>query len=872
MRKKCIAIAKKAMVWTLAASMLVATPLTASASGLRDVYKVEDGWGGDVPSDSNDTRTGTVTSTNSSTYTGILKDDAKITGIILSETDVKMELTGAYNSKDQQVKMLKVDFEGTLEDTEKAKLYKRLTWKVNGLDGHYGLNVVALNNRITVDADGNIVPKKPDGSLDEMALIAKGGGSATVTVSLDYHEDNIHFSSTATVFVKQYATKLWFDEELTAKNNKIAYEGTSVDLNKYLKKEPSTANDEVTFEIVKDPNKAATLKNGVLKFKNNKAGSEVTVVALGEKYKSDNTPITVQQATHATKVEIREVGTEKTIKKTDWLVNDYGDGKGQLAEKAPKFEAVLWAKIDGNKKATQLNANDRTKCTDEIIWSSKKPAVVEVVGVGDQVTLLPMSVGTAQVVAQSSGGKKGTLTVNVKANMTGFEIDVESTDVYSGQSIKLGSDQKYEANGSDNFTETALAWTIEAVDKDGNVDSNATKAMKKIASINAKGVLTIKPDLKLPEGETTAKIMVAATNAKTIGKNGETGYEKAKKMSKKYVEFTAKQIDITSITVYSNMYSETEIASATSNGSQVKTGKGKDQTIAVDRSKTYKVVAEALIDGVKTTTLPGGKPVATALSWVTSNDKIAAARGNSNGSGTVEAVKKGKATISINGSAKKGSKYVAIKATFKTNVTVPTKTLVLTTKNSAIAGTGKNQNIAIKATLEKGTTSKAKDIVWTATQNGKPVSQTTSSKENSIKGGKLVLKKEKYDVGDTFVVYAKLPEAGVQTSITLKVVKASGAVQFVATEESTDKLPSKTVKSNDETFELFSKIRLGSKKTDPWVTPDVDDVAKVTYTVNKKGIVQLVGNEVTPIKKGTVKITATTADGKKATLTVKVED
>lgn len=862
MRKKCIAIAKKAMVWTLAASMLVATPLTASAAGLRDVYKVEDGWGGDVPSDSKDTRTGTVTSTNTGTYTGVLKDEQKLTGIVLNETDVKMEMDGAYDPKNPVLKGLEVEFLGNLSQDEKDKLAKHLTWKSSKL------SVVNLNNRI--DAENN--KKDPNGSLEKMTLVARGGGEATVTVSLDDHENNIHFTSTATVFVKQYAEKLWFDEELTAENNKIAYEGTSVDLNKYLKKEPSTANDEVTFEIVKDPNKAATLKNGVLKFKNNKAKSVVTVVALGEKHKSANTPITVQKANHATKVEIREVGKEK-VKKFDWLVNTYGDEKNMI-ESAPKFEAVLWAKIGESKKAEELKASNREECTDKITWSSKKPAIVDVKGDGDQVTLIPKAVGTAQVVAQSSGGKKGTLTVNVKANMTGFEIDVESTVVYSGQSIKLGSDQKYKANGSDNFTETALAWSIEAVDEDGNVDRKATQAMKKIASVNAKGVLMIKPDLKLTGDQKEATIRVVATNAKKIGKSGETGYMPAKQMDKKAVVFTAKQIDITSIVVYSNMYSETEIASATSNGSQVKTGKGKDQTIAVDRSKTYKVVAEALIDGVRTTELPGGKPVATALSWVTSNDKIAAARGNSNGSGTVEAVKKGKATISINGSAKKGSKYVAIKATFKTNVTVPTKTLVLTTKNSAIAGTNKNQTITLKAALQKGTTSKAKDIVWTATRNDDPVSQTPSSKENSIKGGKLVLKKDKYNVGDTFVVTATLPEAGVQTSMTLKVVKASGAVQFVDSAESTSQLKTLSMKSSedDKTYEIFSKIRLGSKKTDPWVTPDEGDVAKVTYTVNKKGIVQLVGNKVTPIKKGNVKITATTADGKKATLTVKVTD
>ena len=851
MRKKCIAIAKKAMVWTLAASMLVATPLTASAAGLRGVDKVEDGWGGDVPSDSKDTRTGTVTSTNTGTYTGVLKDEQKLTGIVLNETDVKMEMDGAYDPKNPVLKGLEVEFLGNLSQDEKDKLAKHLTWKSSKL------SVVNLNNRI--DAENN--KKDPNGSLEKMTLVARGGGEATVTVSLDDHENNIHFTSTATVFVKQYAEKLWFDEELTANPNQITYEGTSVDLNEYLKKEPSTANDEVTFEIVKDPDKAATLKNGVLKFKAKKDGKVVTVVAIGERHKSANTPITVQKANHATKVEIREVGKDK-VKKFDWLVNTYGDEENKI-ESAPKFEAVLWAKVDGSNKAKELTAEDRNQCTDKITWSSKKPAIVEVEGNGDQVTLIPKAVGTAQVVAQSSGGKKGTFNVTVRANMTGFEITAETKNLYSGQTVKLGSDQKYAANGSDNFTETALAWAIEGA------DNTETKKMKSVASINAKGVLTIKPDLK---GVT--KIRVTATNAKAIGKkNVDKEYQKAKAMPKKEMEFNLTQIDITSITVYSNMYSTgKKIAGALSDGSRVKTDKGIDQTIAVDRSKTYKVVATAKIDGKEIDKLPDGKPIATALSWVTSNDKIATARGNSNGSGTVAAVKKGKANISINGSAKKGSKYVAIKATFKTNVTVPTKTLVLTTKNSAIAGTNKNQTITLKAALQKGTTSKAKDIVWTATRNGEKVSQTTSSKENSIKGGKLVLKKDKYNVGDTFVVTARLPEAGVQTSMTLKVVKASGKVQFVENESSDGKITSISKASTDDTFEIFSKIQVSG--TTGWELPGADEgkVAAVTYTVNKKGIVQLVGNKVTPIKKGNVKITATTADGKKATLTVKVTD
>ena len=197
-------------------------------------------------------------------------------------------------------------------------------------------------------------------------------------------------------------------------------------------------------------------------------------------------------------------------------------------------------------------------------------------------TLLPKAVGTAQIVAQASGGKKGTLSVTVRANMTGFEIETDTTDVYTGQSIKLGSNQFYAQNGSDNFTETALKWDIEAIEG----DTLSTRDMKKYASINSKGILTIKPDLK---GATEVKITVSATNAKTIGKRDDSEYRKAKTM-KQYVTFTVTQIDITSITVYANMYSSSKIAGASTSDDRrkVSTDKGVEQKIPVEKSKTKK--------------------------------------------------------------------------------------------------------------------------------------------------------------------------------------------------------------------------------------------------------------------------------------------
>lgn len=861
MRKKCIAIAKKAMVWTLAASMLVATPLTASAAGLRDVYKVEDGWGNTIEQDGDDdTSTGTVSSTKTDSNTSVLKGASRIEGIVLSETDVKMEMEGAYNPSSKVEKKLTVDIvwsEGTNPEDEdvvalEADLIRLFKWSSDK-------KVVALDNR-----KGKAEATK--GIVDEMFLVAKAGGDTKVTVSLNDNENNIHLSATANVSVKQFASELAFSDELAVD----AYEGVSLNLDEYLVKTPKTATDEITYEITDTKN--ATLKNGVLKFKTKKAGEKVTVVAIGERAKPARKTITIREATPATKVEIRKVGTTEKIKSYPWVINTDGDKNN-----SNEFEVVLTAKVDGTTTSDITADNNRQACTDQITWSSKKPSIVEVKGTGkgDKVKLIPKAVGKAQIIAQASGGKKATLNVDVKANLTGFEITANTKVLYSGQSIKLGSVQHFAENGSDNFTDAGLKWSF--------AGSNAeVKAMKKVASINAKtGVLTIKPDItNVKDGTKTIK--VTAANAKAIGKKGDTGYKKTGEVkASNSLDFDLKQVEFTKIVVFKNMSKKSgQIAAAHVDGNQkvvVDEKNGKD-TIAVPKSKTYAVYAEASVDGK-----PLSKEEAIkALNWGSSSEKVAVASRNANGSGTVEAVKKGTATISVSGPVKnKSGKYVAMKTSFKASVTVPTKTLVLTTKNSAIAGTGKNQNIAIKATLEKGTTSKAKDIKWSAVRIYKDadgvehkdtITEQTGSKNNSVKGGKLVLKSGQYAVGDTFVVTARLVEAGVQTSMTLKVVKASGAVQFVENAESDRKLPSLSMKSSDDkTYEIFSKIR-GSQKSDPWLTPDVDDVAKVTYTVSKKGIVQLVGNKVTPIKKGNVKITATTADGKKATLTVKVTD
>lgn len=846
---------QKAMVFTLTAAMLIGTPLSASAAGLVDIYKTEDGWGDKVPGSDDDTRTGTVTSTVTSTDTRVLGVDGVLEGIVLSETDVELEMVGAYDSTHPVKESLKVDFvwsDDANHEADEKLLEKKFKWETTDRD------IVSLNN-----------PNK-NGKLSEMEVVAKAGGKAGVTVSLNDYENNIHFTTTANVTVKQYASELSFSKEL----DEEAYENVSLTLEDYLVRDPKTASDEVSYEVVRGN---GTIKNGVLKLGKLTKGDKVTVIAIGEKVKSEPKEITIKAAVPATKVAIRKVKTTDKITKYDWLVN---------TESENQFEVVLDTKA--TKDITPDNADRFTLCTDKITWSSQKPEIVAVQGSskGDVVTLVPKKVGSSKITAQTSSGKKGTLNVTVRANLTGFEISADTTTLYSGQSIKLDATQYFAAEkGNDkanaNFTDAGLTWSF-AGEKD------AVKAMKKAAKLNAKtGVLTINADVS-----GVKEIKVTATNAKKIGKKGDATEEKAKTLEpigKQPITFELKQINITNITVYENTGKDAKpIAHVFVDNSGKKPKlvtekidkKVSTVTIPAGTTRTYAVVAEGSVVGT------GEKVAINAedmLNWASAKEKVAVAtRINGAKRGNVKAESKGSAKITVSGATTLdgGKKYKAISASFTASVTAPTKSIKLSTKNSAIQATGKKQTVTIKAALDKGCTSKTKEIVWKARNI------TTDDTTLTATGGKVQLPIGSYKAGDIILVTAKIPSAGVQSRMTLKVVEPSIAVEIRngKTEGAGEIFTVGKKKNNAEirlsdattNLQMVSMVNVGTKTAPEWAVAGGDashsHVANVTYTVNKKGIVQIVDGEVKGIKAGTVKITATTADGKKATLTVKVTE
>lgn len=868
MKKRCMAIAKKVMVWSLAASMLVATPLTASATGLNEVYKIEDS-GGNVIGNPEHSRTGTVSGTGS--RTGVLRNDAKITGIVLDETDVNLTMNDGKKN-DKKKLTVKLLTEGTIPDEEMKALNKLFKWSSSDTE------VVATENLAKLD---------PERKTNVMELNAKAGGEATVTVSLDHDEFNIHYTATANVSVKEYATKLEFSKKLMPEitfeadngdkvTKRNGYVGHSVNLNDALVKTPLTANDEITFAIVngydaktkKNAKNVATLsKTGVLTYK--KAGW-VQIVAIGERKQSEVLDINIDAGTPANKVEIWLDKAGETRKaaaqKLDVSVNE---------QRELKVVAKLYAKAAKN----PMTEAERNGCTDKVVWESNKPAIVKIQGSGDNVTLIPTGVGKATITAKTSAGKKTTLGVTVSATMTDITIKTKDSNIYSGQTLELQADRYFgEGEKYKNFPGSdGVTWSL--------VNNSADK---KYASIK-KNVITIKPSVS----DAQSPIKVTVKSAKKYGS------PKANVLTtSKPLELTLKQADVSQITVFEGAGGRLAAVGYEKKADNFSKG---TVTLNAGNSKTLLVTAYGP-DG--STMIPDTNiPLATTLNISVNNDKyVSLVPNKNNGNATVTAKNnKGKATIKVSGTKMnkaatptKAASYKAITASFKADVKTPAKSIQLAYKAKVVKanldskGVTKKQTIKVTATLPKGTTTNAKNIQWKATVNGTPITATIKNG----KTGSITLDAGKYNAGDVITVYASVKEGqvagdkvavGASSTITIPVVKPSKAVEIWDTETNKPFVNSKDKKNQADLnltegdgkvteLNMTAKVKVAGTTGDEFVEPGLNGAADVTYSVNKKGIVTIVDGKIKGVMPGTVKITATSSDNRKATLTVKVAE
>lgn len=873
---------QRAMVFTLTAAMLVGTPLTASAAGLVDLYSISDG-NPDHPNTGSEpaSPTGTVTNTDTNTNTGILKNNEEaIIGIVLDKDYVNAE-----KGVKETLKATFITANGTLDGTDKERnvleqLAGKIKWEVLFADGNAAKNGVAANEVLSISAsaaDRTVVTLNPrQGTVkdEEMIVRAKVEGryffnvDGSVKELTDYNSTE-GYEAEAKVYIKEYSEGLKFE------NLPTAYAKHTINLNNYLVRTPATANDDITW-ISSDTKVATVTAAGVVTFKKAADTANLTITAVSERGKKAVWTISaVDAGTPASKVEILETADATTAFKTTttdlntkldgWkditkvvYVKMYAKEKAYTTDsRAPETtSAAVGADVEPTGTLKLIEMANGTKyigedkkvhvlnVTDEIDWSSNKAAIASVAGGKASATLTAKSVGKATITAKTSSGKKANLAVTVKATLDTLTITNKETKLYTGQSLQM-TYTKDPAKSTD-----AVVWSIEKVNNRPNPN----------ATINSKGVLTIKPKLAAD----CKTVTVLLQSKKAVDRAG--GVKEVVVAEKKVINLV--QSNITDIKV---MKGNTVIADA-----EVVNGKVKaNQRINKTDNKT---ILNVPVTGTYKVEVKGGS--ADTLAWKSSNANVAEITSTGD-QVRIKANKSGTATITVSGAYENGTKASAIKTTFKVTVQQPAKTLtlnkpsvVLNQKNNK-QGVAQKQTVSFKATLgPKG--AKKETVIWT-------LDAATSAAE--LKNGKLTMNAPV--VGDVFVVTASVP-TGAKATATVKILNKTTGVAIAQKADLNDGAPELftwTNPKNQKTTNNATEVELGgkfkmypfvnisaTKGTADWKTAGATNCEGVTYTVNKKGIVTI-GSDGTVygIKPGTVTITAKTPTNKKATLKVTVK-
>lgn len=798
---------KNAVVYAVAASMLVATPLTASA-GLRDVYKVTDGSGNVISGDPEEP-TGTVT--NTYTDTTVLKDnDPYIIGISLDQTSVK-----TVKGEEAELRAT-VLFDGNVPEAAREEANKLIRWETSDL----------WTVSVKVDASDRTVayltPRKGTAAGKEVEITASIGnpnGESDYDFTFKDEEGKEHhvegfqkyYEAKASVYVKEYTETLSFKS--TVKEEQLA--NHKLDLGAALVRSPETANDTITWSS-SNTSVATVTATGVVTFKlkKNTESAEVVIRAAGEMAdkKSGKAYVekkfVVKKGIPATGVTITKVtGSEDDTKTTKGSV-DLGAKDGDKSDHTVTLTATM----------------SPEDTTDVIEWTSSKTAFVEVITYDNDekaktstVQLKPLKPGTSTITAKASNGKKATYKLTVKATLKDFEIIgyTKGGKYYAGQTLQL------DVKTNPSVCTTKVTWALD-------------DAGKSLAKINSKGLLTIK-------AKASGKITVTATS-------------KDSKKIAKTADINVTQSEVNKIEVTDNVTGAT-VASyyVNDNGVVKKTTSGEAKmAVNADKSRTFTATVDEKA-------IPAGDGAKT-LNWKTSNAKVATVVANGDGTASITALKAGTATITVSGVYnKKGSgTYKPINAIFKVKVTQPITTMTMNKPSVVAKATGKTQSISLSVKKNKGAKG---TVTWTATKNGVKADVVSTK-------GKVTLKKNEYAVGDVFVITATA-DTGVKARSVITVKKVTDKVTLK--EGTDVLSGTKTITLGEKSYydiTPYITVKENGAKVD--YVAGKDGTEGVTYTVSKSGVVSVVGNQVYIVGTGKAKITAKTATGKKASFTVKV--
>ena len=835
-----IRVIKKMMAYLLVGAMVLSTPMTASATepSIADVYTdTDDGDGSGTLSGSG---------TNSDMFNETLGDEkvqAQVIGLALDKTSLSLEKNGAVDSDRLQARVLFTDYspeheEMVLAADAKTKeiIDKFLKWRVIDDKGNTVNNVVGLSYY-----------EKPDNGGKDYSRVnvnAKHGGTVQVQAYIDYNNnkklDAGEFHAEATVTVKEFANDFTWNVPADEK----FFMNWEYDLNDYIKLDPETASDDVSFYATGSNAKKVTISDsGIMKVKKVSKNDTVEVVATIENGVNHKTTLTLDPGSPAKKVEF----VEKTV------TLDHGKQKEREHEVKVKLIPVT--------------SGDTV--TDLVKWTAK-PDVVNFTDISRnnneitaKITIKGDAVGKVKITAQATSGKKATATVVI--NSTPDNIKVEPVVTWTGKKPKvevvpLGDDgEKIPVNKN--------GYKFE-------VTSVKTKNIKNIKVNKTSGAITIPTMLTSGTGKnkTMVKQDVANVKVSLTKANG-------KKYTGKTVEYnntiTAKQANIKNISVWNTTYNAAGTLVLSENDKNATEPKG-NYKITVGSKYQYRVDA---ISGWKEDGDKVNPELSDAVAWASSSAKV----GTVSDGGLFTALKGGTTKVKLSYvtitdetkcKAKLNSKTITIKPIQKaTSLTLNKNTFVVVENTSA-----KNISINVKKQFPSG----AKDkITWRMITNLEDA-KTQPLNDVNRATTKVSVPVDSYKAGTVIKVGAFADGGAVAYAYIYVVADKTKAVRAMegekaTTDSSAKKLTklelavgdSKTItpqiqKTSDKTFiqaTVYSKENIGYS-TDP-----------VTYSFSKAGIASINSQtgKITAMKPGTTKLTIKTLSGKKATVTIKVK-
>ena len=528
-------VIKKIMAYLLVGAMVITTPMTASASestlqkaygvdqsgdGADDNVNTGSGSGTNTNTDTN-TNTNTNTDTNTNTNTGgipivpIEPAYPIIHKLLVNPTDLQFDTTGEVKRVEATVILDESEMPKPEEpnepnesddsemtwatEDEKNELRKKIEdsirWYSEGFESTENpeqKEIVTLSG--TSGKSVNVESAFP-GEGKIYAWIEADGKAGNEKNDRPTEGDYI---AEVTVSVKKTLKGITFNPNLGTGDgtnvenfkafDKFTWGKRQYDLRKFTILEYSDGTHELasnsdikltysiasTKQALKNDKITATLTEaGNLKISKGAAGKTIKVDIIGD----DDIMVKDASITLVAQNIVKTMKKPSAADKTKTL--DFG---GEIAG------SITYPEVTNQDKTTGIE-----KSTDELVWSSNKPAIVEVKPIektlshGDctSAEIIAKGVGTAKVTVKSSSGMSAVYTVNVYSIPDSVEITGAATG-YTGKPISLKAVLKNEKGEEIPVGTTKLTWSIDKIEnkKNPNAEISGKKENATVTPVN----------------------------------------------------------------------------------------------------------------------------------------------------------------------------------------------------------------------------------------------------------------------------------------------------------------------------------------------------------------------------------------------------